>query len=498
MKKTKTQAIEKCIAEQRECADYLASDGPDKAGAQMGRDDWLGEEVLIRREYQSFLNRKRITVKPSGFPSGNISEKLFEFQRDIVKWSTIKGKAALFEDCGLGKTAQQLEWARQVSQHGPVLIFAPLAVSQQTKREGEKFDIPVTICRQQSEIGAINVTNYEMLEHFDPSYFAGIVLDESSILKGDGPMRKAVTEFGSRIDYRLACTATPAPNDHMELGNHAEFLGIMSKTEMLSTFFVHDGGDTSKWRLKGHAEAAFWKWVASWAVMIRKPSDLGYADEGFNLPPIEYHQHTVAAEWSSDYLFPVEAQTLQERQSARRDSLAARVKLCSELVNASTEPWLLWCNLNDESAALAKSIPGAVEVSGSDSQKHKEEAALRFIDGEIRVLVSKPSIFGFGMNFQRCANMAFVGLSDSWEQVYQATRRCWRFGQKDPVNVHFITGELEGAVVRNIQRKESQAQEMAESMLGHMKEINTAEIHGTIRESEGYKGTCKVQIPNWL
>lgn len=441
-------------------------------------------------------------MEPAGFtPKIPINSKLFDFQRDTVKWGLKKGKCAFFEDCGLGKTGQQLEWGHHVSMETgqPVMAFAPFAVSAQTKREGDKFGIPVTVCRSQSEIQpGINISNYEMMEHFDPAKFGGLIIDESSILKGDGPMRKAITDFASVIPYRLACTATPAPNDHMELGNHAEFLGIMTKTEMLSTFFVHDGGDTSKWRLKGHAEDAFWRWVASWAVMIRKPSDLGYDDGGFELPAIQYHQHTVEAEWSADFLFPVEAQSLQERNQARRDSLEARVKLCAELVNNSREQWLLWCNLNDESAALAKAIPGAVEVSGSDLDRHKEQAPLDFIDGKTRVLVSKPVIFGFGMNFQNCHNTAFVGLSDSWEQVYQATRRVWRFGQMRPVQVHFITGELEGAVVRNIERKERQAAEMAEAMLNHMREINTAEIHGTIRETEDYKPKQQVRVPSWL
>ena len=452
--------------------------------------------------YGDFVSSKKLRVRPAGFdPRLPINQKLFDWQRDIVRWALRKGKAALFEDCGLGKTAQQIEYGHHVSVKTgmPVIVFAPCAVAQQTAREGLKFGIPVHVCATQSDVQpGVNITNYEKIEHFDPSKFGGVIIDESSILKGDGPMRKAITEFASTIPYRLACTATPAPNDHMELGNHAEFLGIMSKTEMLATFFVHDGGDTSKWRLKGHAESAFWKWVASWAVMIRKPSDLGYSDDGFILPPIEYHQHTVAAEWSADFLFPVEAQTLQERNGARRDSIEARVKLCAELVNNSREQWVLWCNLNDESAALAKSIPDAVEVKGSDSDKHKEQSPLDFIDGKTRVLVSKASIFGFGMNFQCCPNAAFVGLSDSWEQVYQATRRIWRFGQTRKVHTHFITGELEGAVVRNIERKEKQAAEMAESMLSHMREINTAEIHGTIRETDSYIPKQEIIVPSWL
>jgi hypothetical protein len=456
---------------------------------------------IKQTNYSSFLFSKSAAHKPVGFEISQdfLNPMLFPFQRDIVQWGLRKGRAAFFEDCGLGKTGQQLEWGRHVATDAPVIGFAPCAVAQQTKREGDKFSIPVTLCRSQSDVRAgINLTNYEMLEHFHPHAFRGIFIDESSILKGDGPLRKAITDFGSNIPYRLACTATPAPNDHMELGNHAEFLGIMSKTEMMATFFVHDGGDTSKWRLKGHAESEFWKWVASWAVMIRKPSDLGYEDCGFSLPPIEYHQHTVAAERSADYLFPVEAQSLQERQSARRDSLTARVRLCADLVNRSGEQWLLWCNLNDESKALAAAIPDAIEVTGSDSDHKKEQAPLDFIDGKVRVLVSKPSIFGFGMNFQNCRNVAFVGLSDSWEQVYQATRRVWRFGQNLPVQCHFITGELEGAVVRNIERKEKQAAEMAAEMLGHMRAINTAEIHGSIRETISYKPTKRMEVPAWL
>jgi hypothetical protein len=457
----------------------------------------------VNIDYAKFLKSKRVVMAPSGFDVNRsiLNQKLFQFQADTTKWAIRKGKCALFEDCGLGKTAQELEWSSHVvARTGkPVLNIAPLAVSKQTEREGRKFNIPVRIAREQADAApGVNVTNYDMLGNFDPREFGGLVLDESSILKGDGPLRKRITEFAAHIPFRLAGTATPAPNDHMELGNHAEFLGIMSKTEMLSTFFVHDGGDTSKWRLKGHAEASFWKWVASWAVMIRKPSDLGYEDNGFKLPPIEYHQHTVEAEWSADYLFPVEARTMDERRGARRDSLVDRVRLCAELVNDSSEQWVLWCGLNAESAALASSIPHAVEVKGSDSDQHKEASPIAFVDGKIRVLVSKASIFGFGMNFQNCRNSAFVGLSDSWEQVYQATRRIWRFGQKRKVHVHFITGELEGAVVRNIERKERLASEMAESMLGHMREINTAEIHGTIRETEEYRPTKDIQVPTWL
>ncbi len=494
--------IERCDFEIKNIAQLLKQGHTEVSGLTMALVDWRTEKSMIEREqYAAFLKQKQFALAPAGFSVASVNPALFPFQRDIVKWACKKGKSALFEDCGLGKTPQQLDWAYRVVEktNKPVLIFAPLAVSRQTQREGEKFSIPVTICRQQSDIKrGVNIANYEMLHNFRASEFAGLVIDESSILKGDGPMRRDITDFAQQIPYRLAATATPAPNDHMELGNHAEFLGIMSKSEMLSTFFVHDGENTSKWRLKGHAEAAFWKWVASWAVMIRKPSDLGYEDGDFKLPPITYHQHTVEAEWSADYLFPVEAKTLQERQGARRDSLESRVKLCAELVNSSSDRWICWCNLNDESEALAAAILRAVEVTGSQKDEFKEQALLDFAEGRIDRLVTKGKIAGFGMNFQACSHMAVVGLSDSWELLYQLVRRCWRFGQKNPVHVHVITGELEGAVVRNIERKEKQAQEMAESMLGHMREVNTAEIHGTIREQESYRGEMKVEVPSWL
>ena len=454
-------------------------------------------------EYKDFLCGKSIRSHSVGFKVRNLNSKLFDFQRDITGWGLQKGRAAFFQDCGLGKTAQQIEWGHHVADHTrkPVIDFTPLAVAQQTQREGVKFDIPVSVVREQSDVSGkpiVNVTNYEMLLHFDPREFGGVIIDESSILKGDGPMRKAITDFAYHIPYRLACTATPAPNDHMELGNHAEFLGIMSKSEMLATFFVHDGGETSKWRLKGHAETEFWKWVASWAVMIRKPSDLGYEDGAFQLPPLEYHQHTVAAEWTADYLFPVEAKTLQERQGARRDSLDARVRLCADLVNGSTDQWLCWCNLNAESEALTKFIPTAVQVTGSDKPTHKEQAPQKFIAGEIKDLVSKPEILGWGMNFQHCNHAAAVGLSDSWESLYQIVRRIWRFGQTKICHFHIITGELEGAVVRNIERKERDAAVMATGMLGHMREINTAEIHGTVRETIEYQPKKKLEVPAWL
>jgi DNA modification methylase len=320
--------------------------------------------------------------------------------------------------------------------------------------------------------------------------FGGVVLDESSILKSfTGATRNLVIEYFANTPMKLCATATPAPNDFMELGNHSEFLGVLTRTEMLSTFFVHDGGDTSKWRLKGHAEEEYWKWICQWAVMLRQPADLGYENNGFILPPLNYHHHVVKSERNLDgFLFPVEAQTLMERRGARRNSLNERVELCAALVNESTEPWLVWCDLNAEGDALTKLIPDAVQVAGRHKDEDKESRMFGFSEGKHRVLISKPSICGWGMNWHHCSNVAFVGLSDSWEQWYQAIRRCWRFGQTREVNCHVITSEAEGAVVRNIQRKEADAARMAKEMVKHMSVYNTEAVHtGTVRTADVYQ-----------
>lgn len=439
--------------------------------------------VRKRMSYQEFLSKKAIVAEPVGFaPVLPINKKLFDFQRDCVRWALARGRAALFEDCGLGKTPQQLEWAKHVAHHTgkPVLIFAPLAVSQQTKREGEKFGIEVTVCVKQSDVrDGVNVTNYEKMHHFDGAAFGGIVLDESSILKAfDGKTRKALTEFAESIPFRLCCTATPAPNDLIELTNHSEFLDIMSGKEIVAMFFVQDGNTTHAWRLRGHAQNDFWKWMASWSVAVRRPSDLGRNDDRFVLPKLNIVQHKCAAlKPMEGYLFPIVANTLDERRQARRDSLSERVEVAAKLANESTDPWVVWCDLNCESTALRKAIPGAVEVTGSDSNEHKEDAMLGFSSGKYRVLVSKPSIAGHGMNWQHCHNVAFVGLSDSYENYYQAIRRCWRFGQTRDVDVHIVTSELEGNVVKNIARKERQADAMFDNIVSHMRglQMNRAE-----------------------
>lgn len=454
--------------------------------------------------YSAFLKTKAVSVAPSGFEPKPLNLRLFEFQRDIVGWALKRGRASVFADCGLGKTPMQLEWATHVVKEykRPVLILAPLAVSKQTEREGLKFDIPVKAVASDIEIRepGVFVTNYEKLQHFDSTRFAGIVLDESSILKSfTGATRNLLIEKFHNTPMKLCCTATPAPNDFMELGNHSEFLGVLTRTEMLSTFFVHDGGDTAKWRLKGHAEEEYWKWICQWAVMIRKPSDLGYSDKGFDLPPLNLHHVIVDGRNAMEgFLFPVEARTLEERRGVRCGSMWDRVKACADLVNSSKEPWLVWCGLNAEGDMLEEAIPDAVQVAGADRDSDKEDRMFGFADGRFRVLVSKSKIAGFGMNFQVCPNVAFVGLSDSYEEFYQSVRRVYRFGQARSVNAYIITCEQEGAVVKNIERKEKDAMRMAQEMVKHMSVYNTESIRtSTIRTATEYQ-TNRATGEGWI
>lgn len=452
--------------------------------------------------YAAFLARKAILDPPTGMQDiPSLPAALFPFQRDIVTWALKRGRAALFAGTGLGKSLMELSWGQAVhaATQGDVLHFAPLAVAAQMVREAEKFGIPARHVRSQAECGrGINVTNYQKIEHFDLAQFAGVILDESSILKSEtGHYRNELVEACHGIPFRLAATATPAPNDFMELGNHAEFLGIMSYSDMLATFFTHDGGETQKWRLKGHAENDFWRWMASWAVMLRKPSDLGYDDGAYQLPALHQIHHTVTMDTAADDLIGGRASTLQERIKARRDSVADRVAAAAALTPAD-RPFVWWCNLNAESEALAKAIPGAVEVRGSDSEDAKERKLTDFSEGRIRVMVSKASICGFGMNWQHCADTGFVGLNDSFEQVYQAIRRFWRFGQQNEVTAHFIAAETEGAVVANLKRKEADADRMAAAMVLHTANITKQAINAQAREKASYDPKLPMQIPAWL
>lgn len=449
---------------------------------------WYHPHFTHMTDYTTFLAGKARADVPTGHEPGELSEHLFPFQRDIVRWAVRRGRAAIWANCGLGKTLMQLEWAREVP--GDVLILAPLAVAEQTAREGEKFGIPVNVCRTQLDVKpGINVTNYEMLQHFEPEEFIGVVLDESSILKSfNGKIRTTIIETFADTAYKLSCTATPAPNDVIELGNQAEFIGVMTRTEMLAMFFVHDGGSTQDWRLKGHGIKRFWDWVGDWAVAIRTPSDLGYDDDGFILPPLRVHEHVVEVPCNLAHgdLFDHAPKSLIERRQARRNSIDERVALAAELANSNGEPWIMWCDLNDESGALTAAIPDAVEVRGSDSIEYKRNTILDFIEGRARVLVSKASICGFGLNLQHCANVAFVGLSDSYESMYQATRRCWRFGQTQPVDVHVITATTEGVVRDNIKRKEVNAEAMMKQIVEDMKDKVMANVKGTERSEATY------------
>lgn len=458
-------------------------------------------------EYLDFLKSKEIIFASSGFDPVGTNDLLFQWQNDIVRWALKKGRAAIFADCGLGKTPMQLQWAAEVSQHEgkPVLICAPLAVAAQTQKEGVKFNVPVTICRKGSDVKTgVNVTNYEMLEHFNAADFAGVVLDESSILKdATSATRKLLTEKFRETPYKLCCTATPSPNDFMELGTHSEFLGVMKQTEMLATFFVHDGGDTSKWRLKGHAEKKFFEWVASWACCITNPADLGYDGSDFVLPELRIEEVVTEVNDMFDssgqsLLFAETKQTLNERREARRNSLQDRVSAAAKIANATDDQVLVWCDLNAESESLTGAIHGAVEVRGSQTPEYKERAMNGFTDGSNRVLVSKPSIAGWGMNWQQCNTMIFVGLSDSFEAYYQAVRRCWRFGQTRPVTVYIIISNAEGCVKQNIERKQADAQRMTRELVKFTKEILTAEIHHTTRMSESYITTERMIIPQWM
>ena len=436
-------------------------------------------------EYKTFLREKWKIIEQSGFEAVDINSLLFDFQKDIVRWATLKGRSAIFAGCGLGKTAIQLEWGRLVADHtgGMVLLLAPLAVSRQTLSEAAKFSIAnVRIAESQSDCKpGINITNYEKIHKFNPESFSGIILDESSILKGlDSKTRLLLTDSFASTPYKLACSATPAPNDFMELGSHSEFLNILSRSEMLATYFIHDGGNTSKWRLKGHAKDKFWMWVASWAVVVRAPSDMGYPDDGYILPPLEIKTEIVEVEPDEGVLFAMDALTLTDQRTAKRQSLQDRVKSCAEMVNGSPEQWVVWCELNDESSALALAIPDAVEIRGSDSNEHKETSLIAFSEGKIRVIVTKPSIAGHGMNWQSCHDIAFCGISHSYEQFYQAIRRCWRFGQIHQVNVYVVIGEKERAILANVERKEREAENLWNGVVAVMgkelSEISRREI----------------------
>jgi len=421
-------------------------------------------------DYGAFLAGKVVSDPPTGLTEiPELNAGLMPFQRDIVAWALRRGRAAIFADCGMGKTLMQLEWAHRVP--GRVLILAPLAVASQTVREAAKFSIPdVAYCRDQSQVsGKITIANYEMLDHFDPSEFSGIVLDESSILKSfTGSTKRQIIESFCDTPYRLACTATPAPNDYLELGNHAEFLGVMRSNEMISRFFINDSMSAGSYRLKGHAREAFWRWIASWAVSITKPSDMGYDDSGFVLPELKTDLIVVSTDGlpaHEGFLFrdpTLSATGIHEemRLTSERRAAAAATLVAAE----PNEQWIVWCNTNYESDDICKAIPDATDIRGSMTPAEKERGLTDFVSGKTRILVTKPSVAGFGMNFQNCARVAFVGLSYSYESYYQATRRCWRFGQERDVHAYIISADSETRVLQVVKEKEAEHMKMQSEM----------------------------------
>lgn len=457
--------------------------------------------------YQEFVSRKLETLAPSGLAEPfTLPDSLFDMQRDLVAWALRRGRSAIFADTGLGKSRMQVAWADEVARRtgGDVMILAPLAVAAQTVAEGKSIGVQITHCREPEDVRpGINIVNYDRIHKFDCSRFVGVVLDESSVIKHHTAKTfdQLVQAFGS-TPYRLCATATPAPNDWTELGTHAEFLGVCTRSEMLAEFFVHDGGETQTWRLKGHARHMFWRWVSQWGACVRKPSDLGYDDSAYRLPPLHETEHLVEVDDGNliedGMLFALEASSLMERRAARKESMEARVQACADLINADEEFWIVWGEYNAETEMLVKMIHGAVEIAGSHTADQKEQRLADFAAGKIRVLVSKPSICGWGLNWQHCARMAFVGVSDSFEAYYQAVRRCYRFGQKREVQVHLFSSQLEGAVLANLRRKQYDAIAMGEALASETAEAVRAAICGTKRQTNDYTAARKVKAPAWL
>lgn len=448
--------------------------------------------------YQEFLNTKKYKAINYGHKINreDIHSKLFDWQKDIVMWATQKGRCAVFLDTGLGKTFIQLEWARLMGEK--TLIIAPLSVARQTVREAKKIDMDIQYVRDQSEItGLISITNYEMADKFDYSQFGSVVLDESSILKSiGGKTRQALTELCQGVKYKLCCTATPAPNDYIELGNHTEFLGICKMSEMLGMFFINankehtivyegvayrkkgSNKNGTEWRLKHHAEQPFFKWLSSWAITMVKPSDLGYEDDGFILPELTITPVFISTEYKpSDQLFFTHLHGISDRVEVRQETIESKMAKLQEIVSSHKGQFIIWCGLDKESHAIKKTLgDGCVEVQGSDDSDSKVSAIEDFQDGKSRILLTKPKIAGFGMNFQNAHNMIFFGLNDSWETYYQCIRREWRYGQTQPVNVFVIMHDAEQEIYQNIQRKDAMAKRLRESLIEHLRDYEKQEL----------------------
>lgn len=452
--------------------------------------------MTIHDDYGRFLAVKTQLDGAAGFTPEFLPDYLFDFQRALVDWAIVKGRAALFADCGLGKTPMQLVWAENVRRHTgrPVLIVTPLAVSFQTEAEAHKFGIDAAVSRDGRVAAGVTITNYERLHLFDRAAFGGVVCDESSAIKAfDGVRRAIVTDFLRKQPHRLLCTATAAPNDYIELGTSSEALGYLGYTDMLTRFFTNKGkarfwGREGEWRFKGHAEQAFWRWVASWARAMRRPSDLGFSDARFVLPPLEHRQHVLTARTRAEgTLFDLPAVGLQEEREEQRRTIPERCEAVANLL-ADAESAVAWCQLNAEGDLLTRLIDGAVQISGSDSPDAKEETLTAFGRGEIRVLVTKPVIGAWGLNWQHCHRMSFFP-SHSYEQYYQAVRRSWRFGQRHPVLVDIVTTEGGAAALSNLQRKAGQADRMFDALVAHMRDAIGLERTDRYEQS--------VEVPAW-
>lgn len=459
--------------------------------------------------YAEFLNRKTQFTDGDGFEPGVLPSYLFDFQAELVRWAQRQGRAALFADCGLGKTPMQLVWAENVHLRTgrPVLIVTPLAVSFQTEAEAEKFGIEARVSRDGSLTAPITITNYERLHLFDREQVGGVVCDESSAIKSfDGVRRQIVTDFMRKLSYRLLCTATAAPNDYIELGTSSEALGYLGHMDMLGRFFTNREGNSNmkvrrlkssregsfgnpEWRFKGHAEEPFWRWVASWARAMRRPSDLGFDDDAFVLPPLNHRVHTISARTPADgQLFDMPALGLREERAEARRTITERCEKAADLLS-DDEAGIAWCHLNSEGDLLEQLIPGAVQIAGSDSPERKEEVLMAFSRGQVRVLVTKPIIGAWGLNWQHCNHMVFFP-SHSYEQYYQAVRRCWRFGQKRPVLVDIVSAEGGARALENLQRKAVQADRMFDALVTHMRDALA------IRRSVDHD--LSVEVPAWV
>jgi len=463
----------------------------------------------VTRNFDQFIDSKTQLGAAGGFDPLWMPNFLFDFQRALIEWSCRQGRSAIFADCGLGKTAMELVWAENVHRKTgrPVLIIAPLAVSAQFTEEGEKFGVEVRRSDDGTVRPGLNVTNYERLHRFSWQDFGGVGCDESSILKSfDGSTRGAVTDFMRKVEYRLLATATAAPNDYVELGTSSEALGQLGHADMLTRFFVNENGNSShkvsqrkrfgytepgsKWRFKGHAEASFWRWVCAWARAVRKPSDLGFDDARFVLPALTEEEHRVHANTlAPGFLFDLPAQGLFEERQEQRRTIAERCEKAASLVRDTGEPAIVWCHLNDEAKELRRLLPDAREVSGSDSLEEKEDVFEAFRHGRCRILLTKPKVGSFGLNFQHCAHMTYFP-SHSFEQYYQAVRRCWRFGQKSPVRVDIVTTEGGHDVMENLKRKAVRASEMFSALV--------AQMNNAMNINRSLNYTKKEEVPSWL